>query len=399
MIMHKKPQKNYTQWKCDHYFHSFDSLINSNTLKNNGIHTVNNGGYEIDLYANNIDCVDDSLPLLVFFNGAVSNREDKTGPFFSGLNISNKLGLPSLSFSDPTVDNIRELNLAWYTGSLTSLDLRERIISIIKIFHCITNRNIILLGGSGGGFAALSIADSLTCPALAIVWNPQTSISLYDKEAVSRYLKLALNCPVETDVYQFLSEKNIVHDLCYFRNNNHSRILYLQNITDWHLKSHALPYANSQNYKIIRNNGHWQDNLSIYLGDFGTGHAAPTRDILDKIITLYAGNLGSSIPDGYIASEEIDSMPFIFSVDDFDITVTNEGFDIIVSTKITSRYPFRNPLFAFYIIHDGIKDIQPYSKNNIIKINPLSLKSKEFQVQAFIFDDGHRCVKTIDLKA
>ncbi|WP_413161640.1 hypothetical protein [Aeromonas salmonicida] len=395
--MPKSASKDYKQWKCEHHLHTFDKFTKNSKIICNGIHTINDGNYEIDCYVNNIDCFDDSLPLLVFFNGAVSNREEKIGPFFSGLSISNQLRLPSLSFSDPTVDHINELNLAWYAGSFIAPDLREKIISIIDLFHTITKRNVILLGGSGGGFAALSIVDALVCPALAIVWNPQTSISLYDKEAVSRYLKLALNCSVDTDAYQYLSENNILHDLCHLRKKNNSRILYLQNLTDWHLKSHAIPYANSQKYKITRNNGPWENNLSIYLGNFGTGHAAPDRETIDKIINIYINDLDSSIPDGLISSESMDSMPFVFSADDFDVKVTKRNTEFIISTQIKSKYPFQSPLFAFYIIHNGIKDIQPYSKNNTLIIDHRSLKSDVFQVQAFLFDDGYRCVKTLDL--
>lgn len=397
--MKRHANKDYKQWKCKHFFHNFDDLTSSSILVDNGVHTVNNGNYEIDFYVNNMDCVDRSLPLLVFFNGAVSNREDKTGPFFSGLNISSQLKLPSLSFSDPSVDTISELNLAWYAGGSNSLDLRERIIYLIEWFHKTTERNIILLGGSGGGFAALSIIDSLKCPALAIVWNPQTSISLYDKEAVSRYLKLALNSPADVHAYDFLSECNIVHDLCHSRKNNNNRILYLQNRTDWHFKSHTLPFAQSQNYKIIRNNGCWENNLSIYLGDFGKGHAAPSRSIIDKIISLYKDNFYSLVPDGYISPQDIDSMPFIFSIDDFNVKITRNDTKIIVRTQVLQSYPFKSPLFAFYVLHGDNKDIQAYSKNNILEIDTTCIDSDSFQVQAFLYDNGHRCVKTIDFKS
>lgn len=398
-IMKRNASKDYKQWKCKHFLHNFEDLTSSDILLDNGIHTVNNGDYEIDLYANNIDCVDRSLPLLVFFNGAVSNREEKIGPFFSGLNISNQLKLPSISFSDPSVDTISELNLAWYAGSSNSLDLRTRITSLIEWFHKVTERNIILLGGSGGGFAALSIIDFLKCPTLAIVWNPQTSISLYDKEAVSRYLKLALNSPADVHAYEFLSECNIVHDLCHSRKQSNNRILYLQNRTDWHLKSHTLPFAQSQGYKMIRGNGCWENNLSIYLGDFGKGHAAPSRDTIDKIINLYKEDFYSFVPDGYLSSQETDSMPFAFSIDDFHVKVTRYDTKIIIYTQVSQSYPFKSPLFAFYVLHGEKKDIQAYSKNNTLEIDTTCIESDMFQVQAFLYDDGHRCVKKIDLKA
>ncbi|MDC7713710.1 hypothetical protein PQU96_06100 [Vogesella sp. LYT5W] len=398
MTMEKTANKDYAQWKCEHYSHYFDEISSDRNLTNSGVHTLKSEKYDIDLYVNNIDGADSSLPLLVFFNGAVSNREEKKGPFFSGVSLSNHLGLPSLSFSDPTVDNINELNLAWYAGSSAAPDLRDRIIFLINLFHRITNRKIILLGGSGGGFAALSIVDALMCPTIAIVWNPQTSITLYNQEAVSRYLKLAFKCPVEVDAYTYLSDNNIVHDLCHLRKNNNGRILYLQNRTDWHLKSHALPYANSQNYKITRNNGRWENNLSIYVGDFGVGHVAPSRDVLDKILKIYVENLDLSLPDGYIASEEMDSMSFTFSVDDFDVKVSKGDAEIVISTQINSRYPFKNPLFAFYVMYSGIKEIQEYSKNNTLKIDFRNLGADKLQVQAFVLDDGCRCFKKIELK-
>src|SRR5690606_40243474 len=55
----------------------------------------------------------------IFFSGAISNRTTQLGPFFSGLGMTKRLGLPLIAIADPALDADRDLKLAWYLGDAT----------------------------------------------------------------------------------------------------------------------------------------------------------------------------------------------------------------------------------------------------------------------------------------
>ena len=114
----------------------------------------------------------------VFLSGAVTGRNGASGPFFSGLGVMSEVGGPYLCLSDPTLDHDSELALGWYTG-LPGEGVREALAHLLATVHSRLGREVLLVGGSGGGFAALSLAEVTSVPTSVFVWNPQTDILRY----------------------------------------------------------------------------------------------------------------------------------------------------------------------------------------------------------------------------
>ena len=106
-------------------------------------------GFSIKLL--NFDQIDVSKSILVCFNAAISNRSDKTGPFYSGAGLSKELNLPTILIADHLVTENNNLSLGWYLGDGEKGVFQKIIASFLNELSNNLNRKLILLGGSGGG--------------------------------------------------------------------------------------------------------------------------------------------------------------------------------------------------------------------------------------------------------
>lgn len=124
-----------------------------------------------------IGSVDDDLPLPLYyyaslntgpvlyvtFHGATRRGVD-TYPRFDRVGSLGRAGVPFIAFSDPALGMDRELELAWYLGG-GGWDPLENILAVIRSALAISgSRLVCLIGGSGGGFAALRAGHAI--PAL-----------------------------------------------------------------------------------------------------------------------------------------------------------------------------------------------------------------------------------------
>jgi len=138
--------------------------------------------------------------VFVFFHGAVSSRADLTPPYFSGLGIQKQIGAgPLVAFSDPVVESSAGCALGWFAGS-ESMDVAEDCATIVHRLVGSDPRRTWLVGGSGGGFAALNIG-----------WRLGSEVSVLVEKLFNQYgtyLELiGGDAPVEqTQVFQFPKE-------------------------------------------------------------------------------------------------------------------------------------------------------------------------------------------------
>lgn len=282
---------NYAAWNVP--LHRWDSVAAFTDASDwfDGIHIVQlpNG--------NHLDVLLQSRPLdprrrdsiAVFFSGALSNRAGKLGPYFSGARVAKSLDIPFIAFSDPSLNLDGDIPLGWYAGSQSD-NAQDAISEILKSATEKSERHLLLIGGSGGGFASLYFAHRVGRKASAFVWNPQTSIVDYDINAVRMYLDVAVpgngfnladQQGKEATVGK-LAENGIDSLL---RRSDAGRVLYLQNSTDWHVSKHLEPYLERNEY-TYRGNGFYSnpDGHSVVISDFGTGHAAPPTEIIHEAV-------------------------------------------------------------------------------------------------------------------
>ncbi|MGP5090392.1 heparinase II/III family protein [Brachybacterium tyrofermentans] len=116
--------------------------------------------------------------LTVLFHGALDRARIRL-PMFQRW--SQQLALdagPTVAVGDPTLDLSGALGLGWYLGT-EKTDLVPAIAeSIATIASSLGASRIVLVGGSGGGFAALHVSAHLP-DAVAVVMSPQNDLRRY----------------------------------------------------------------------------------------------------------------------------------------------------------------------------------------------------------------------------
>lgn len=283
--------------------YSYSSLSNAlmSTKFPDGVHRIplEGGGYQEILFRGNpLDSPDG--PVLVFFPGAISDRENKVGPFFSGDTVSANLGRGYISVADPLIAGHQDLNIAWYTGqpgSSAQAVQTEFFNNLAKYAY----HGFLIVGGSAGGFGAIRLAATLPSAQL-FVWNPQTNFLNYSEPAVRRYLAAAglevddSNWKADADAK--LARAGVSFDLAKLARP--SRGLVIQNFSDDHLRTHFIPYINAKDMPEVSPGYFGDDLFGGVVFDFGSGHAAPRRE-LQEVIIRFLLKPGTAAKDVYQA--------------------------------------------------------------------------------------------------
>lgn len=272
-----------------------------------GIHRIPSGTGTLDVLIHGLhgSAMLRERVCLVCFNGALRNRQETVRPpFFSGLSVAASAKLPLIAISDPSLALDGKLLLGWYAGNSGERGLTAAIASIINAVAEAYGLRLILLGGSGGGFAVLSQACLLRCPATLIVWNPQTSIGEFSPRSVLKYLLVAfpeLARDAAEAVFslsrqeqkvcakQLLRRTGVLHCLLDTIRSGTVDVLYLQNRHDWHVSSHARPYLGSSNWQRIGATSFKKGKkLALHFGNWGPEHAVPSWELVCRLVAQAA---------------------------------------------------------------------------------------------------------------
>ncbi|MDC7109707.1 hypothetical protein [Corynebacterium afermentans] len=111
--------------------------------------------------------------LLVTFSAATTRAAENV-PVFSGAGTTRNLDCNVLMISDPTMVLDRDTTVAWYAGNRLQPKLQDDIARLIQYFA--QGDQVILLGGSGGGYAAL-VQHAKLPNATSLVFNASTRLS------------------------------------------------------------------------------------------------------------------------------------------------------------------------------------------------------------------------------
>lgn len=227
---------------------------------------------------------DNSKFTLFCFSGAVPQRDNKTAPFFSGVKLSKTLSLPLIAIDDPVVAHNLSCRLGWYLGNDPTLDLHQKIAALIDGLANNSGTTPILLGGSGGGFAALSIARHMTTSSMIFAINPQVDLSTYAQIEVNEFLNHSVLATENASIinsgfnYKITPEQLAKHD-----------ILYLQNSSDaFHVRTQMKKFIESMGKSVNKNIISFNSGRgTIYIGDWGNGHVAAPSDMINFAILKY----------------------------------------------------------------------------------------------------------------
>lgn len=185
--------------------------------------------------------------LFILLSGAATTRDFSKFPNFNRWSWANLFPGMVLSIADPTLAADPELLLGWYVGT-SGINVSKELAALVTSIAAangIDRSDIIFYGSSGGGFAAMMLAPLVGGGATAIAINPQTRIIKYAKTVVSAFISLAFS-GISPDT----AEVNYADRLSaiYLWNNEismSSRLLLIQNTSDWHYRSHFIPMVDS----------------------------------------------------------------------------------------------------------------------------------------------------------
>ncbi|WP_402374266.1 heparinase II/III domain-containing protein [Isoptericola rhizosphaerae] len=206
--------------------------------------------------------------LFVALSGAV-DRGRTSLPLFQGLGAHADLPGSSLFFSDPTLELDADLRLGWYLGT-SQIDLHAVIASIVERAASLLGAGrIVLVGGSGGGFAALQIAAHLS-GATVVAFSPQTSINRYHPRFRDHALRAVFG-PLGPSTGD-LERLDVTSR--YSRDRIRANVHYIQNTGDvFHVDNHVRPFLDALARSPLEGRFQYEE-VSM-----GKGHTSPARDV------------------------------------------------------------------------------------------------------------------------
>lgn len=230
----------------------------------------------------------------VVLSGAVSKREGRPGPFFSGIGLGMSLETPFVAISDPTLTVDRMLRLGWYAGRAGE-DLQGHLVTLLEDLQRRVGRPLLLAGGSGAGFACMLLGARLDVPASAMVWNPQTDLLDYDEGPVLDYLCVALGMDRARVTAMSRQERSaalaaggVQHAVSgTTAAAGLTRLLYLQNAGDHHVIGHLAPFLERDGYQH-EGGGRWRNSRGhlALVSNFSESHDPPPRPAMDRAMDL-----------------------------------------------------------------------------------------------------------------
>ncbi|MGA0610311.1 hypothetical protein [Caldimonas sp. KR1-144] len=270
-----------------------------------GLHRfLGEGTTSLDFLLQDFERLAHAPAVLVCFNGAISKRQEKIGPFFAGTGIARRLGLPVICVADPTVTRARDIALAWYAGCDDHPHLSRTIGRHLSEVSAQMKRPLVLMGGSGGAFAALSVVRHVEGPAAVVACNPQTAIHRYYRQSVIRYFERAfpsiarsfrLEAPEQQTPEQLrdaLATAGVFEELADTADSGKFRSIILQNAHDsHHVNRHLKPLMTAVGAEWSgSNSAHCGDEFGSWLGRWGEGHVAPPASILEPVVLKVVAN-------------------------------------------------------------------------------------------------------------
>ncbi len=370
------------------FFHDELNDKSISSFRNPGLHKIKiYDGLYLDIFTTGLTPkANETQFFLVVFGGAVSDRLGKKAPFFSGKGIARELEMNFLAISDPCLALNDKLALGWYLGFPPVGDLSTKIANILdEICHRFSLKAC-LVGGSGGGFAAINVGSKMKSAPKCLVWGPQTSVSKFSATSVAEFinstLQLEKEVNLDSDFYQILDEAGLHHDITSANIDNFSQLIYLQNVSDSHIAKHLAPFVCGRLGDEIVQNVHMigdEDKL-ICLCDWGKGHIPPPRHTILKILSVMCrlnditSTLYNALNDTLSSNRVVTkNLP----LDSFQIEAEVSG-NVVHGKATIKECDHLYIKYSYYLVINGTRgNVRPYSYNSsfTFDLNKSGLKS------------------------
>lgn len=259
-----------SKWLPTHH-KNVDEFLSS--IPSSGAHAISLGGQHLDLLIE-----DRRSPVtLVVFHSALSPREE-TLPVFQGMGSAEFAGINLLALADPSLE-MGDIDLAWFLGNRFIGSLRPRLLPVVNhVLKHLGSTRTILMGGSGGGFAAILFAlDYPGCLVLAL--NPRLDLTAPPFAKVDQYLRVChmATGPTSRERLRRTHVPDRLVDEIGSQGNFH--LLIWQNLGDTEYMTHQLgPFLAEV---------HPDMSVHVRYGDYGEGHKpVPGPEVREAIRLL-----------------------------------------------------------------------------------------------------------------
>ncbi|MCA1406540.1 hypothetical protein I6F26_26440 [Ensifer sp. IC3342] len=209
--------------------------------------------------------------LVVIFGAAATRAPGRYPPFFNGVSLSEVLNASVLLFDDVAHQFGDDVSIGWHLGT-RDIKIQKIIPTIIEhISSHLQADEIVLTGGSAGGFAALYYGSVV--PSTVMVVNPQTDILRYYARHTRNFVSSCFDWTEGKSLESCFTDQ--VFSLpSYLSGRPPMRAVYLQNDSDTHhLERHAFP--------LLKALGGWggprdasHNGIDFYFRNWGNDHAA-----------------------------------------------------------------------------------------------------------------------------
>lgn len=225
---------------------------------------------------------------LVVFHSALTERH-ATVPVFQGRGAAAAAEMNLVSVADPSLE-MGDVDLAWFLGNRFIGALRPLLSPVIRhVVRSLGSSRTILMGGSGGGYAAILFAqDFPDCAVLAL--NPRLDLTESPFAKVDQYLRVchkAAGITARTRIREAFVPDRLADEL---REGLNFDLLIWQNLEDTTFLEHQLkPFLHELGD---------DPRLRVRFDEHGPGHRpVPTPMIWQVLSQLAEGaDLQESIP-------------------------------------------------------------------------------------------------------
>lgn len=208
--------------------------------------------------------------LTVLFHGAIDRARTRL-PMFQRWRFQTELGVgPTMSIADPTLDTAADLRLAWYLGT-EDTDLTPILADTVSaVASALGVKNVVLVGNSGGGFAALQVGAHIE-DSVVVAMSPQTDLRQYVPRLTRLAYESALGRTGDPTSSSLIKRISVLDR---FRSTrNVPRTYVVSNTGDsFHVSKHEQPLL-----KGIAASGH-EGRASVVDFDLGNGHRSLSND-------------------------------------------------------------------------------------------------------------------------
>lgn len=206
-----------------------------------------------------------SGPLVVAFHGAL-NRAKYRLPAFQRRRSLEELGYPFLIIADHSLDRDPTLSLAWYLSGADK-GYFESLANFVDNVHKAVSAPPLLVGSSGGGFAALKVAANLP-HSQVLAFNPQVDLREYYPRFVEHAVRALALPSIEDPLFRVTNSDLAAHE--------RDSIWFVRNRGDrHHWEHHVQPLTES---------AHAQGIFRVEEVDWGRGHKSPDSEEFKRLV-------------------------------------------------------------------------------------------------------------------